>query len=187
LCLSGVGYVDGRVLVVLCGRKEHNNNIFGRRFGVGNVFFVFFICVDARSFCGLLCVVCALCVIGVADSMICNMAAVWRELSAATGGVFTGLLCYSYLEESGWSSSAGVALLLDDLVCSPVFCVIPTLRNRVGVLLMLSLCCWMIWSRQQFLGHQIYFVSTLEMDVQRFKRTSILSVCHLLQRMVSKN
>jgi hypothetical protein len=29
LCLSGVGYVDGRVLVVLCGREEHSNNISG--------------------------------------------------------------------------------------------------------------------------------------------------------------
>ncbi|CAO2037692.1 unnamed protein product [Urochloa humidicola] len=67
------------------------------------------------------------------------------------------LLVYSYLEKSSWSFPAGVTSLLVD------------------------------WSRWQSLGRQISVVSAMDfLGVQRFKRTSISSMCQLLPRLASK-
>jgi hypothetical protein len=58
----------------------HGDIIFGRRFGICDIFFILFICVDARIFCGLLCVVCACDVNGSAEFVTSDKAAAWRRL-----------------------------------------------------------------------------------------------------------
>ena len=90
---SGVIHVDGeRVLQVVRGQEVHGDDFLCRKFGFGDFVFVSIFCVEARTFCVLLCVVCGFLVNGIAESVLHDLAVVRRRLDACTGGVFTGIL-----------------------------------------------------------------------------------------------
>ncbi|CAO2040830.1 unnamed protein product [Urochloa humidicola] len=84
--------VCGRYLVLLHGREAHSDSYICRRMGIGDGFFIFFLCVDAQSFCAFLWVGCDLPVDGEANFMTYNMAGVRRSVGSFTGDVFIGIL-----------------------------------------------------------------------------------------------
>ena len=90
---SGVIHVDDEwVLQVVRGQEVHSDNFLCRKFGFGDFVFVSIFCVEARTFCVLLCVVYGFLVNGIAESVLHDLVVVRRRLDACTGGVFTGIL-----------------------------------------------------------------------------------------------
>ena len=90
---SGVIHVDGeRVLQVVRGQEVHSDDFLCTKFGFGDFVFVSIFCVEARTFCVLLCVVYGFLINGIVESVLHDLAVVRRRLDACTGGVFTGIL-----------------------------------------------------------------------------------------------
>ena len=126
--------------MLLQGHVVHKTGVLCGGFDINEVLFVAFLCVGTRFLYELLFASCAYVVHGVTGIATNNrVAGGWKIVStgglgfalpvllslqsifgvgigggAGVGTAFVRYISYSYLEKSGWSSSAGVALLLGD-------------------------------------------------------------------------
>ena len=126
--------------MLLQGHVVHKTGVLCGGFDIDEVLFVAFLCVGTRFLYELLFASCAYVVHGVTGIATNNrVAGGWKIVStgglgfalpvllslqsifsvgvgggAGVGTAFVRYISYSYLEKSGWSSSAGVALLLGD-------------------------------------------------------------------------